>query len=448
MAFPGGMEHFKKKGIIFLIHKGVRYTYLSLHGGGEDQWWNTLSGLEEGNEKILVCSLVCDRGEPDVGESFINRAFLRNMQVYPGLPRVYIPVLLRSIKARYAFRDFSDNAQDALLQKTRELDPLFLPLGSWQGLHYVCLRNGLFKTAYWVRKKAVEKAYFDAENCRIGSLVAAFKAGIDQAEFEKARIFLDILRKRNLHSYRDLESYYLLNTGNIGAFRKLKEKMLNSSDQEFMKYIEGKSIALVGPAPSGEQHGEEIDSFDLVVRFNYRGQDTIIDRKEFGKRTDISYYNTIFAKEIFNSKKNPYHELHFGVFKKIEYNSQKQMVESQRARVGLKNKQFFNGLTLAGSHALYDILHFHPHVVKLFNINFYLSKTPYYQGYSEKEFIKYFDRFNFLSFAQHDLVSNINFTRNLWTAGLVEVDSACSEVLRLTTYEYLTALEKLFVQDN
>ena len=58
-----------------------------------------------------------------------------------------------------------------------------------------------------------------------------------------------------------------------------------------MNLISGKSVAVVGPAPSSELIGSEIDSYDIVVRTNYQGQNKLGDPKEFGVRTDISYYN-------------------------------------------------------------------------------------------------------------------------------------------------------------
>lgn len=444
--FRAAFNIINNKGLNFLFHKSIRYVFLN--GERRKHQWNSLRFLEDVNDNLLACMSEPSQKNQNTADTFLHREFMRNLRVYPGLHKEYIVTLLKSIKRRNLYHDFSDSAQDSLIELTSNLDPLSLPKTKWLGLHYLCLLNGLFKTAYLVRQKAIEKAYFDAENHRIGYLSAAFRAGIDQAEFEKARAYLDQLQKKDIkNSYNEFESYYYLNTGNLGAFRKIKEKKFDSRDQKFMNYIEGKSLAIVGPAPSDEEHGEEIDSFDIVVRFNYRGFGSLPDNKKFGKRTDMSYYNMPFIKEINEIKLNPFREIDFAVFKKIEYPIQENLIDAKKGRLRRKNYHFFNGTPLGGSHALYDILHFLPERVKLFNINFYLSKNPYYRGYSEKDFIKFIDTLNFLSFARHDMVSNINFTRNLWNAGLIEVDKCCEDVIRLPTYDYLSAMEKLFVQD-
>ena len=59
---------------------------------------------------------------------------------------------------------------------------------------------------------------------------------------------------------------------------------------KYRKFLEGKNVALVGPAKSIESslNGKKIDSHDVVVRLNYA---KIKDIKASGSRTDVIYYD-------------------------------------------------------------------------------------------------------------------------------------------------------------
>jgi hypothetical protein len=458
--FWSALHILQQEGLTSLCKKSVRHSNYLVQNrirsiSGKDQWKKSRTDVEDCNEKILGFISGPSKGGLNASEAFMSRVFIKNMNGYHGLPKDYIRVLLESIEKRQVLRDFCTDVQDVLIRQTSDLDPRCLPPWRWLALQYLCTRNGFFKSAYIVRQKAVEIAYIDAENTgsennHKDNLDWAFRAAIDQAAFEKARTILDggpRIESGNEY-FPEWESYYNLNTGNLADFQEIKEKDFNGLDKSFRKYVEGKSIAIIGPAQSGEVHGDEIDSFDIVIRFNYNGDDKMPDWKEFGRRSDISYYANSFSKEISDSNKDYFKKIDFSVFKKIEYDFQKQLLESQRGRVLRRNNQFFNGSPLAGSHALFDILHFRPQRVKLFNVNFYLTNTPYHKGYFDGKFQNYFDKFNFQAFAHHDLMSNINFTRNLWNADLIEVDTTCREVISLTTYDYLSALENLFIRED
>lgn len=47
---------------------------------------------------------------------------------------------------------------------------------------------------------------------------------------------------------------------------------------------------------------------------------------------------------------------------------------------------------------------------------------------------------------RYDLLSQVNFVRNLWEAGLVEVDESCQEMLSLTSHDYLSAMEDIYAR--
>ena len=72
-------------------------------------------------------------------------------------------------------------------------------------------------------------------------------------------------------------------------------------DPDFARLVSGKTVAVVGPARTllGTRRGHDIDSHDLVVRFNdafefLHGTDLLADA---GERTDILYCNPVILKQ-------------------------------------------------------------------------------------------------------------------------------------------------------
>jgi len=76
-------------------------------------------------------------------------------------------------------------------------------------------------------------------------------------------------------------------------------------NETFSKIIKGKSIAIVGPAPTllGKNQGEYIDSFDLVCKPNLSFNPNEDIQKDYGSRNDIflTCFNKTPIQEIINS---------------------------------------------------------------------------------------------------------------------------------------------------
>lgn len=67
-----------------------------------------------------------------------------------------------------------------------------------------------------------------------------------------------------------------------------KELYTKEKQESFKQFLKGKTIAIVGGSPceSGKNKGEEIDSHDIVIRFNNYPQDEKFF-KDYGKKTNI-----------------------------------------------------------------------------------------------------------------------------------------------------------------
>lgn len=409
------------------------------------------------NEVITALALRA-RGDPRAGEALICPAFKSRPPSHPSLPREYVRDFLEAAGQRRSFV-LPNEAPDILLQHTRSLDVSCLPSRRWVLLHCACIHNGLFTAGGVARENAIEAAYREASDTRASgeSLVQGCKAAIDQGDFESADRFLGRLRSVDPRNslIRDLQKYHCLNRGDIHGLQALGTDKLSKQDSSFSEYIKGRSIAVVGPAPSGSNVGAEIDSFDVVIRFNYRGRQFLPDPREFGSRVDVSNYAFGLVKYISTLRNLAFFDdLRFAVFKGLTHDFQKHLLKAGRGRILNKNYLLFNGFPMALQHALFDLLHFAPPRLKLFHVNFFLTRTRYHTGYSiagghrgtpedvvSSAFMRWY------SFSLHGIVNQLNFTRNLWKAGLVEADSGCEDVLRLTPAEYLSKMEELYVID-
>jgi len=70
---------------------------------------------------------------------------------------------------------------------------------------------------------------------------------------------------------------------------------MSSCEIEYKKFLEGKTVALAGPAKSieGSCNGRKIDNSDVVIRLNYA---KIKDCKDSGTRTNVIYYDGSYHK--------------------------------------------------------------------------------------------------------------------------------------------------------
>lgn len=381
----------------------------------------------------------------------IYRIFNKETNLYQGLERDYLDEFLDCFVQKQTSWHSSKKAQENLIKYTTELDPLSLDCKRWLFLYYICIRSGFFRIAYMLRNKAFESAHFTSNiSSSFDHLSLAFRGMIDSGDIEGARYYLNEIKGSysNLRMINELESYYYLKKGDISKFQKIKENDLNHLDKLYQKIIQGKRIAIVGPAPSGEQLGDEIDSFDVVIRISYRGRDKMPDKNEFGKKVNISYYGNGFSSIICDEDLAFLKDLDFISFKTKKFDYQKQLIQNNKGRVFKRNGAFFNGSPLEANNILFDVLHFKPLYIKLFKINFFLSNITHYGDYHANHNDSHALYSNFAGLAHHDILSNLNFTKQLKDNGLIDVDTDCSRVINLKNYEYCAAMEKIIDEDE
>jgi hypothetical protein len=341
-----------------------------------------------------------------------------------------------------------------ILKNTKSED---LPSARWLSIYDLCFTYGFLELLLLIRSKAIESAFIELKK-RPNNLwlnEVAFRAAIEMGDFKNAQNYLKKLKnfnsKRLCFNHHNLYFNSQKNTSNeFNKFISNNFSKYKNNNNTFRQMVSGKSIALVGPAPTGYYNGKEIDSFDLVVRVNFRGRNKLSDFEEFGSKTDISYYNGYDSKNIESIKDyNFFKELKACGFKSIDFNFQKNFFKQGFAHEIIRPNLFFNGSPLQGSNIIYDLLFYNPGRLKIFNNNLFLNSKAYHSTYRSSHLdLKgnktkfYNDRLS--SFSYHDLVSQHIFLNQLYKSKKIEVDNSLQLVLSKNINLYLRSIKKIY----
>ncbi|MFC4402564.1 hypothetical protein [Gracilibacillus xinjiangensis] len=380
------------------------------------------------------------------GVSLLHDLFNSSLKSYKGLSEKYIIILLKSMEQRHNSKKYLLNYSHMLLKSTLKLDTTLLPPNRWNLLVFLCIHNGLFMVANIAREKAVKSVYQALDNTKsMENLIQAFKAYMDQGELNKASQALLSVKKSSVEesSLNRMEIFFSVLTGDRERTSKLCKRHFSEQDWTFFHYINGKTVAIVGPAPKEEDVSAEINSFDIVVRFNYKGEPHL-PHKGSGNRINVSYHNGGNAAELDMLDHTDFlNELDFACFKSVKYDFQRKLVSAHKGRqYRIAGEFLFNGAANHLPNVLFDILHFHPKMVKVFHSNLYLSSTPHYTGYHT---IPKENQSLWNTFAYHEMITQFNFLKNLWNGKQFKADKALESVLKLTPEKYVELMERIHV---
>ncbi|MCP3032733.1 hypothetical protein LF817_15520 [Halobacillus sp. A1] len=396
----------------------------------------------ESNELLKILK-VGDSHAFQNGLSTLNTLYNGNFENYEGLSSDYLELVVRSIEQRHNLKNYANNYSEWLIKHTSNLKAKLLPTIKWNDLVFLFISNGLFKVAHIARAKAIESATYNSfRESTYNTLLQSFKAYGDQGDIKSLNEIIARIRANDFDkSVLDrLEIFYTLLQGDKIKTNSLCKNYFSKADWSFFNYINGKTVAIVGPAPLEEDLSKEINSFDVVVRFNYKGELPI---HGFGSKIDVSYYNGGTAKYLNNVDPPFLNDIKFSCFKSIRYKFQIEKISKQEGRAFRLPAEFmFSGSPNALPNALFDILHFNPGYVKVFHSNLFLSHTPYYEGYFRRKREK---TKTWNSFAAHELITQFNFIKNLWNVKLFEADETLEAVLGLTPEKYMDLMEEIYV---
>ncbi|EDZ92885.1 Tetratricopeptide TPR_2 repeat protein [Limnospira maxima CS-328] len=327
----------------------------------------------------------------------------------------------------------------------------FMDRASWIRLKDFLIGNYFIASGYLVRRKMAE---FDSQSFRSGSiqeeadLSRCLKLFIEQRDELKSKAALKKLLA-NCKKPNQLKSYlqlYLVN------YERDKVSYLEGrvdyikAEESYGQLINGKTVAIVGPAPTSEPHGEEIDSFDIVIRMTYLDN---LDESLYpytGQKTSVSYYNSRrgFSFKSYISLIMP--KLKFVCLKNARAISYLRQY-SVNVRVGYRFNPCYVGKNINMLPIiLSDLVQFKPQKIKVFCSNFFISKNNlYFDKYPT--FQKTHKRHRSLSghhLSLHDIASQFSLVKNFWLSGLFEADPDLTEVLKLEVNEYIDEMEKLY----
>lgn len=321
-----------------------------------------------------------------------------------------------------------------------------LSSAEWLGLNEVLIWHGFFICGYQAWEHSIAQAYVEAETAKdLYSLNNAFCAAMMVADYDRAGRYLNYLHDSNALAY------LLIHQGRIEEACAYWRSRPSDTDPVLAERLGGKTIAIVGPAPTGERVGAEIDRHDIVIRTCYTGRDMNSD--EFGFRTTASNYPGHHIWQWGQGADRSYlADLEWYSFDGIWPPHTHLIADIKRRRAFklLDNKFFYFKDPNAIQRILFDVMRFAPRKTKLFKTNFFLANQLYRSGYnhlpnsSSIEHSQKDRAFRQSVLFAHDLACQLAFVRNLWKAGVVDVDNACRQVLQLSNDEYMRQMDLLY----
>lgn len=205
-------------------------------------------------------------------------------------------------------------------------------------------------------------------------------------------------------------------------------------DSNFKNLIKDKTVAVIGPAVSCIEAGDEIDGFDVVIRINYKGNNYFGDPSINGTHIDVTYYNLGTTNnldfQILNGKLFCY---------VVPFNSIENHYLGGAVRERRYSPALVNGVPNMIQNIVFDVLLHSPSRLKIFNCDFYVGEAIYDESYIGKS-----TKLSLANLAVHDQWSQICFIKNLYLNQKIEVDSSCQRVLKMSFDEYFSILKSKF----
>ena len=320
-------------------------------------------------------------------------------------------------------------------------------LFSWlQQVETLCLSGGLFSFAYSIRKLTGDDSIQKyAGRRRVSShdaaqLLWAYLANGMDDEAMAVCGRMNAFARFMLHKMFD-QLLFILGLNDTFPI----QRTLAQQDQDYLKRVQGKRIAILGPSAGKLDAAEVREHSDLVMRMNFRGESTLEESRK-GIKTNIAYYNTLAARRIRQDHLGIDYldELDYAVFKTDYEAFEKDMIAAGRARVvSVPYKLMFcdaspNLLQVM----LFDLKHFSPSRIKVYNVNLFLASNRYQAGYKIPGTIQ--DKISFWrSFGMHNMMSMFLFTQIMYRHGVFEADEECNDVLSMPLSDYVAGMQAL-----
>jgi tetratricopeptide (TPR) repeat protein len=220
------------------------------------------------------------------------------------------------------------------------------------------------------------------------------------------------------------------------------------ANERFARLIEGRDVAVVGPADTRQTTGSEIDGFDTVIRTSHlHGTGTEADL--IGSRTDVAYYASTSSGLLADGIRDALAsgQLQQAVFRPSSYRDDTLYLHEpgDLRYVPSEFKAGFHGGPMAIQRILYDVLRYRPGRVKLFNVDLFVGQREYGDAYEPG--MRVGERWRKVGVAAaralaHDYLLDLRLTRSFLDHGLIEADPVATRVLALSDPAYLARLDE------
>ena len=269
------------------------------------------------------------------------------------------------------------------------------------------------------------------------SLERFFSAALEDGDKDKIDSTLHLLKRVSKNNPELLLIEFLLNKIN---HRHIISKDV-SLDKGNLNLIKGKRLAIVGPSQTDIKNGKEIDDFDLVVRFNYKGDNLSLLSKCVGSRTDISYFNGANAWSLEKRYKEVATKALKAIVFKVPVNTNLFDCKCVRKMLLPLEHCMLDNSPNALPNVISDLLIYQPLEVKIFNIDMFLtSKRDSSYGVLDKAFWnKFYPKFG------HDPFSQFNLIQIFYKNNLIQVDHILKEILDLSVSTYMERLQENYL---
>lgn len=348
-----------------------------------------------------------------------------------------------------------------LIEKTKNLDSTILSTREWLHLYGFLTRLSIFKAAFQIRKIAKKRALHSTRsiNCSKYDMERVIGSHIEEGEFVLA---YELLKNYKEKYQKDPAAHELIQKVSdvIGIFEPTFEKLVPEDGYEekraFAKYIRGKEIAVVGPAKVNLKNASEIDSFDSILRFNYRENGMGCDSVYNGEKTDITHFNNEQTDYIVEHYRDHLPvNLDWVLIKRAKpYTMFKNNFSNSSFRVkkvNVMNKAFMYGALHAVPVCIMDLLTHRPKNLKVFNADLMITEERH-ENYRHEEyaFSGRWDELNEFaeSNAWHDVVLQYKIFRLLLDRDLITGDARFLEVMNMGVDAYIDYIEELYGYKN
>lgn len=216
------------------------------------------------------------------------------------------------------------------------------------------------------------------------------------------------------------------------------------AEQKMAELISGKRVAIVAPADTGDELGEVIDGFDVIIRPRFSPDFVAENKHRVGSRTDIAYVNGRDLEDHLEDMRAAVEagELQAAVARPLSFyrfrNEQQDWLRFYRQEFSL----YFHGFALGVPRWVYDILQFEPAEICVFNSDMYTGTDAFAAGYRDSKDYE-FGPGSVLNdlIMSHDLKFDFKLLKQLQEAGILTAQGKSAEVLELSPQEYVDVLE-------